>query len=62
MAGRIQLAINVDDLEESIGFYRKLFGAELGYAPARLCQLRGSPTRRSSPHPGWRTQGRAAAS
>jgi catechol 2,3-dioxygenase-like lactoylglutathione lyase family enzyme len=26
MTGRIQLAINVDDLEESIGFYTKLFG------------------------------------
>jgi catechol 2,3-dioxygenase-like lactoylglutathione lyase family enzyme len=30
MTGRIQLAINVDDLEESIGFYSKLFGAEPG--------------------------------
>jgi catechol 2,3-dioxygenase-like lactoylglutathione lyase family enzyme len=28
MTGRIQLAINVDDLEESVGFYSKLFGAE----------------------------------
>ena len=28
MTGRIQLAINVDDLAESIGFYSKLFGAE----------------------------------
>ena len=28
MTGRIQLAINVDDLQESIGFYSKLFGAE----------------------------------
>ena len=28
MTGRIQLAINVDDLDESIGFYSKLFGAE----------------------------------
>jgi len=28
MTGRIQVAINVDDLEESIGFYSKLFGAE----------------------------------
>jgi len=28
MSGRIQLAINVDDLDESIGFYGKLFGAE----------------------------------
>ena len=28
MAGRVQLAINVDDLEQSIGFYSKLFGTE----------------------------------
>ena len=28
MTGRIQLAINVDDLEESIAFYGKLFGAQ----------------------------------
>jgi catechol 2,3-dioxygenase-like lactoylglutathione lyase family enzyme len=28
MTGRIQLALNVNDLEESIAFYRKLFGAE----------------------------------
>jgi catechol 2,3-dioxygenase-like lactoylglutathione lyase family enzyme len=28
MTGRIQLAINVDDLDESIGFYSKLFGTE----------------------------------
>ena len=28
MTGRIQLAINVDDLAESIAFYSKLFGAE----------------------------------
>jgi catechol 2,3-dioxygenase-like lactoylglutathione lyase family enzyme len=28
MTGRIQLAINVDDLAESIGFYTKLFGAQ----------------------------------
>ena len=26
MTGRIQLALNVDDLDESIAFYRKLFG------------------------------------
>jgi len=32
MTGRIQLAINVDDLAESIGFYTKLFGAE----PAKI--------------------------
>ena len=37
MTGRIQLALNVNDLEESISFYSKLFGAELakvrpGYA------------------------------
>lgn len=28
MTGRVQLAINVENLEESIGFYSKLFGAE----------------------------------
>jgi catechol 2,3-dioxygenase-like lactoylglutathione lyase family enzyme len=28
MTGRVQLAINVDDLGESIGFYRRLFGTE----------------------------------
>jgi catechol 2,3-dioxygenase-like lactoylglutathione lyase family enzyme len=28
MAGRVQLALNVNDLDESIAFYRKLFGAE----------------------------------
>src|SRR5262249_7033318 len=28
MTGRIQLAINVDDLDESISFYSKLFGTE----------------------------------
>ncbi len=28
MTGRIQLAINVDDLDESVGFYSKLFGTE----------------------------------
>jgi catechol 2,3-dioxygenase-like lactoylglutathione lyase family enzyme len=32
MTGRIQLALNVDNLEESIAFYSKLFGTE----PAKL--------------------------
>ena len=32
MTGRIQLAINVDNLDESIAFYSKLFGTE----PAKL--------------------------
>jgi len=32
MTGRIQLALNVDNLDESIAFYSKLFGAE----PAKL--------------------------
>jgi catechol 2,3-dioxygenase-like lactoylglutathione lyase family enzyme len=32
MTGRVQLALNVDNLEESIAFYSKLFGAE----PAKL--------------------------
>jgi catechol 2,3-dioxygenase-like lactoylglutathione lyase family enzyme len=32
MTGRVQLALNVDDLEKSIAFYGKLFGAE----PAKI--------------------------
>jgi len=28
MTGRVQLALNVNDLDESIAFYSKLFGAE----------------------------------
>jgi catechol 2,3-dioxygenase-like lactoylglutathione lyase family enzyme len=32
MTGRIQLALNVDNLDESIAFYAKLFGSE----PAKL--------------------------
>ena len=28
MTGRVQLALNVNDLDESIAFYRKLFGTE----------------------------------
>jgi catechol 2,3-dioxygenase-like lactoylglutathione lyase family enzyme len=37
MTGRLQLALNVNDLEESIGFYSKLFGTgpakvKVGYA------------------------------
>ena len=28
MTGRVQLALNVDDLDESISFYRKLFGTD----------------------------------
>lgn len=32
MTGRIQLALNVDNLEESVAFYSKLFGTE----PAKL--------------------------
>src|SRR5580692_660403 len=28
MSGRVQLALNVNDLEESIAFYSRLFGAE----------------------------------
>ena len=32
MTGRIQLALNVNDLDESISFYSKLFGA----APAKV--------------------------
>jgi lactoylglutathione lyase len=32
MSGRVQLALNVNDLHESIAFYSKLFGTE----PAKL--------------------------
>ena len=28
MTGRVQLALNVNDLDESIAFYTKLFGTE----------------------------------
>jgi len=51
VTGRVQLALNVNDLDESIAFYSKLFGAEPakvrpGYAnfaiadpPLKLCSL-----------------------
>lgn len=37
---RVQLALRVSDLEGSIAFYSKLFGAEAGQAPPRLRELR----------------------
>ena len=40
MNSRVQLALNVDDLDHAIAFYTKLFGAEPGQAPPRVCQLR----------------------
>ena len=55
MPGRIQLALNVDDLSESIAFYSKLFGTgpakvKPGYAnfaiaepPLKLVLLEGKP-------------------
>ena len=60
MTGRIQLALNVDDLDESISFYRKLFGTEPakvrpGYANFAIADPRSSSSC-------WRTAARAAAS
>src|SRR5271169_3038794 len=55
MASRLQLALNVSDLEESVAFYSKLFGTEPakrrpGYAnfaiaepPLKLVLLEGDP-------------------
>ena len=37
---RLQLALNVDDLETSIDFYRRLFATEPAKVRARLRQLR----------------------
>ena len=59
MTGRIQLALDVNDLDESISFYSKLFGA----APAKVRPGYAnfpSPTLRSSSS-SWRTPPRAAA-
>ena len=58
---RVQLALNVDDLDEAVAFYRKLFGTEPAKVRARLRQLRRSPSRRSS-WSCWRTPARAAPS
>ena len=44
MTGRVQLALNVDDLEEVIAFYSKLFGA----GPAKVGPV--TPTSRSPNH------------
>ena len=37
---RVQLALNVTDLDEAVEFYTKLFGAGAGQASARVRQLR----------------------
>ena len=46
---RVQLALNVDDLDDAIAFYSKLFGTEPAKRPARLRQLRH---RRPAPEAG----------
>ena len=57
---RVQLALNVDDLDEAVAFYSKLFGAE----PAKV-----APATPTSPSPSprsssccWRTRARVARS
>ena len=50
MTGRVQLALNVNDLDESIAFYRKLFGTEPTVRRARThpsIHLLSSSSRRS---------------
>ena len=37
---RVQLALNVDDLDEAVAFYSKLFSAEPAKRKAGLRQLR----------------------
>ena len=58
---RVQLALNVEDVDESVAFYSKLFGTEPAKRPARLRQLRRSLSRHSS-WCCWRTRARAAPS
>ena len=43
---RVQLALNVPDVEEAVAFYSKLFATEPAQAQARLRELRD---RRSAP-------------
>ena len=43
---RVQLALNVDDLDEAVTFYSKLFNAAAGQTQGGLRQLRRSPSRR----------------
>ena len=37
---RVQLSINVSDLDAAVAFYTKMLGTGPGQAAARLCQLR----------------------
>ena len=56
---RVQLALNVNDIEEAVAFYSKLFGAE----PAKrgpATPTSPSPSRRSSSSC-WRTRDGEAA-
>ena len=56
---RVQLALNVDDLDESVAFYSQAVRHRAGQGPARLRQLRG---RRAAAQAGAasRTPARAA--
>ncbi len=43
---RVQLALNVSDLDEAVAFYSKLFGTDPAKRAARVRQLRRSRTLR----------------
>ena len=45
---RVQLAINVEDLDPAIEFYSKLFATGAGQGAARATPTSPSPNRRSS--------------
>ena len=45
---RVQLALNVDDLDQAIQFYSTLFRTEPAKRKDRLRQLRRSPNHRSN--------------
>ena len=48
---RVQLALNVADIDAAVEFYSKLFGARTGQASPRLCQLRHRvPAAEAGPH------------
>ncbi len=56
---RVQLALNVNDIDEAVAFYTKLFGASLRSDGPGM-RTSPSPSRRSSLSC-WRTQAWAAA-
>ncbi len=58
MSGRIQLALNVNDLGESIAFYTKLFGTgpakvRPGYANFAVAEPPLKPPPRRAPRCSW---------